>query len=265
MSRNEYSMGELSQCKEFDALKAVINFPNTQAYFDKLSEFAATWHDYLSLYNPTVVVYGEDVRTSFVSDMEDIRKVVEPLELTQVISKLDALDDMLRNNDAKGFADGLRVFYATLKIAANHIADALVLAKDTASPDSTLPSPEQPLILAVDDKPELLAAISSVLRTQYKVIAVASGNAALKAIEAHTPALFLLDIEMPGMDGYALAKKIREHDRFRRTPIVFLTSKATREHVINAVTHGGNDYLIKPVDSSLLLGKIQHQLNGAKI
>lgn len=124
---------------------------------------------------------------------------------------------------------------------------------------------ELPSIMAVDDKPELLATISNVLRNHYKVIAVTSGNAALRAIEVHTPALFLLDIEMPGMDGCELAKKIREHGQFSQTPILFLTSKATRGHVISAVANGGNDYLIKPIDSSLLLGKIQYHLSKAEL
>lgn len=262
MNKVEYNWDALIECKEFNAADAVKNFSDRQAYFDKLTEFSDTWHDYLYLYNPTVVIYSEDVRSNFLSDMEDIRKIAASLEMTLVVSKLNALDEILKSNDAKSLTDGLRMFYAALNIEANSIAEARLPTHEADSDTGTLQSHELPLILTVDDKPELLTTISSVLRSHYKVIAVTSGNAALKAIETHTPALFLLDIEMPGMNGYELAKKIREHSQFNNTPIIFFTSKATREYVLSAVAHGGNDYLVKPVDSSLLLGKIQHHLKG---
>lgn len=258
----QYNVEALMKCKEFDAMKAVGNFPDQQAYFYKLTEFSETWHNYLYLYNPTVVIYGEDVRKNFVSDMDEVRKITIPLEMTLVNSKLNNLNDVLKSNDAKGLADGLKVFYATLKIAANGIAAARIA--DSGANFVAEAANEPPLIITVDDKPELLTAIRSVLCQQYKVIAVTSGAAALKAIETYTPALFLLDIEMPVMDGYELAKNIRMNGRFEKTPIIFFTSKASREHVINAMAHGGNDYLLKPVDSNILLGKIQHHINEAR-
>lgn len=131
-------------------------------------------------------------------------------------------------------------------------------------PKEEIPAEEIPLIISVDDKPGLLTAINSALKSRYKVISVTSGMAALKAIEVHTPAIFLLDIEMPVMSGYELATKIRKNEKFKKTPIIFLTSMASREHVINAIAHGGNDYLVKPVDSNILLGKIEYYLNEAK-
>lgn len=119
---------------------------------------------------------------------------------------------------------------------------------------------EKPVIFAVDDKPELLAAIAGMLKDRFTVICVTSGKAALNAIKKHTPDLFILDIEMPLMDGYELAGLIRKHKNFERTPIIFLTGRSTRSDVITAVVNGGNDYILKPVEKELLLSKIQNFL-----
>jgi len=126
--------------------------------------------------------------------------------------------------------------------------------------DAAVQNMEKPVILAVDDKPELLTAIASILESEFKVIAVTSGRAALNVLEKRTPRLFLLDIEMPRMDGYELAKVIRRQKRFESAPIIFLTGKSTRNDVVAAIKNGGNDYLLKPVEKELLLGKIQKYL-----
>lgn len=116
------------------------------------------------------------------------------------------------------------------------------------------------VILAVDDNPQLLTTITSMLENDYRVIAATSANAAIKAMRKFTPALFLLDIEMPEVNGYELAKIIRDKKEYKKTPILFLTSKASRDYVMTAVAYGGNDYLLKPVDKAILLSKIQSNL-----
>jgi len=126
--------------------------------------------------------------------------------------------------------------------------------------DAAVQNMEKPVILAVDDKPELLTAIVSILEGEFKVIAVTSGRAALNVLEKHTPGLFLLDIEMPRMDGYELAKVIRRQKRFESAPIIFLTGKNTRDDVIAALKNGGNDYLLKSVEKELLLENIRKYL-----
>lgn len=120
----------------------------------------------------------------------------------------------------------------------------------------------KPIILAVDDKPEILTALTGILGNKYKVISMTNGNMALKAIEVHSPALFLLDIEMPIINGYDLAKQIRKNEKFKNTPILFITGMADKDHMGAAVANGGNDCILKPVDSNILLAKIeQHLIN----
>lgn len=122
--------------------------------------------------------------------------------------------------------------------------------------DSSKKITVKPIILAVDDRPELLTAITNMLRDDFTIMAVTNGSAALKIIERYKPKLFLLDISMPLMNGYQLAEVIRKNKNFKNTPIIFLTSKSTKDDVMMAIKTGGNDYLVKPVERELLLNKI---------
>ena len=82
---------------------------------------------------------------------------------------------------------------------------------------------------------------------------MANGKTALKVMEAQNPDLFILDIDMPEIDGYELAGIIRANAGHAKTPIVFLTGKSTREHVLKAIQAGANDFLVKPATREVLL------------
>jgi CheY-like chemotaxis protein len=110
-------------------------------------------------------------------------------------------------------------------------------------------------ILAVDDTAFFLSMLKTTLQdSRYKLTCVTSGKDALKYLENNKPDLFLLDIEMPGMDGYELAAKIRE--KGHKAPIVYLTGNAKRENITRAMKSGAADFIIKPINKELLLVKI---------
>jgi CheY-like chemotaxis protein/HPt (histidine-containing phosphotransfer) domain-containing protein len=110
-------------------------------------------------------------------------------------------------------------------------------------------------ILAVDDTAFFLTVLKTILQdTEYKLICVTSGNDALKFLERHNPDLLLLDIEMPGMNGYELAEKIRESGQ--KAPIVFLTGSAKKENVVKAVKAGAVDFIVKPINKKEVIAKI---------
>jgi DNA-binding response OmpR family regulator len=104
--------------------------------------------------------------------------------------------------------------------------------------------------------PEILSFVNNALKNHYQVICVPSGKAALEALNMQKPDLFILDIDMPEMDGFALAKKIRATTEHRKTPLIFLTGVATREHITNATIVGSDDFLVKPVSHEYLLTKV---------
>jgi len=114
-------------------------------------------------------------------------------------------------------------------------------------------------ILAVDDTAFFLTILKKILSdTRYILTCVSSGRDALKYLEKHQPDIFLLDIEMPGMDGYELAVKIKESGQ--KAPIIFLTGNAKKEHLAKAVKSGAVDFIIKPINKDILIAKIHKYL-----
>jgi len=116
-------------------------------------------------------------------------------------------------------------------------------------------------ILAVDDIPEILVSLKAALRWDYHVYGITTAEEALEFLQNRTPDLFILDIDMPDMDGYDLAETIRQMKNHKNTPIIFLTNIATPENVIMARQAGGNDYIIKPIDHEILLSRVKKFLS----
>lgn len=265
MNPIRYDMSVLAEFSEFDAKSAAKSLGSYQSYFDRLTHFI-DYHSYLRGYTASVIIYNEDMRAKFLAELSETQDALLSLGMAGKSLQLDYLIEAIHKKDADTLSDGMMTFCVEMDDFAERIASARLTDDDrsTAETDSAIPTQvrEKPVILAVDDKPELLTTITSVLQSKYRVIAVTNSSSALKAIEAHYPALFLLDIEMPVMNGYELAEKIRENNKFKKTPILFFTSKATREHVIGAISHGGNDYIVKPVDKDVLLKKIELHLRG---
>lgn len=111
-------------------------------------------------------------------------------------------------------------------------------------------------ILAVDDVSLTLTSLKMALKdTKYRFTGVKSGAEALQFTKLHTPDLFILDIEMPEMNGYELAEKLRNSGQ--AAPIIFLTGNAKEEYVIKAIKAGAADFIVKPVNNEQVLNKIK--------
>ena len=113
-------------------------------------------------------------------------------------------------------------------------------------------------ILVVDDRDENLLALEAVLSDPgYRIVRARSGREALKEVLDQDFALILLDVVMPGVDGYETAVLIRERPRSRQTPIIFLTANDSGvQHVFRGYTVGAVDYLVKPVSPDVLRSKV---------
>ncbi|WP_347271319.1 response regulator [Rhizorhabdus histidinilytica] len=113
-------------------------------------------------------------------------------------------------------------------------------------------------ILAVDDVEENLIALEALLKDEgVELIKARSGAQALELLLVHDVALALLDVQMPGMDGFELAELMRGTERTRRVPIIFLTAVATDEsRRFRGYEAGAVDYLLKPVNPWVLRNKV---------
>ncbi len=114
-------------------------------------------------------------------------------------------------------------------------------------------------ILVVDDKADNLYVMDTLLKDcEVEVFLAQSGNEALSLTLHHRFALILLDVQMPGMDGFETAGLIRQDEETRKIPIIFLTALSTDQpYVLQGYESGAVDYLVKPVDTAILLNKIE--------
>ena len=85
-------------------------------------------------------------------------------------------------------------------------------------------SPEKPTILVVDDTPVNLKLMTELLRGHYRIKVATGGKRALKIAFESAPDLILLDIMMPGMDGFEVCRKLKEFDETRKIPVIFVTA-----------------------------------------
>jgi PAS domain S-box-containing protein len=117
---------------------------------------------------------------------------------------------------------------------------------------------DQVEILLVDDRPENLHAVEAMLaRPDYHIVTAASGEEALAAVLRHDFALILLDVAMPGLNGFETARLIRQRKKARGVPIIFITAVMRDEdHYFQGYESGGVDYLTKPIDNHTLRAKV---------
>jgi DNA-binding response OmpR family regulator len=123
-------------------------------------------------------------------------------------------------------------------------------------------APQKPLILVVDDDPALVRLVSLNLNLDgYQVVTAPDGKTAIELIQSEKPALVLLDIMMPGMDGFQTCGRIRD---FSEIPIIMLTAKGGVEDVVHGLDIGADDYVTKPFSITELLVRVKAVLQRAK-
>ena len=125
------------------------------------------------------------------------------------------------------------------------------------SPDLNL----RATILVVDDTPDNLTLMSSLLKDTYKVKVANGGEKALRIAQVdHPPDLILLDIMMPGMDGYQVLEQLKNDQRTRDVPVIFLTAKSDTEDERRGLELGAVDYITKPISPPIVLARVKTQL-----
>ncbi|HVO02881.1 MAG TPA: two-component system response regulator [Candidatus Cybelea sp.] len=118
-----------------------------------------------------------------------------------------------------------------------------------------------PTILVVDDQPSNLSLITGLLKGHYRVKVSRSGEKALDIANSDLPPdLVLLDIMMPGMDGYEVCRRLKAERRTRHVPVVFLTAKSKSEDEQLGLEVGAVDYITKPISPPILLARVKNHL-----
>ena len=117
------------------------------------------------------------------------------------------------------------------------------------------------VILLVDDQPINLKVLASVLSEDYSLSIANNGMNALKMLEKGLPDLILLDIMMPEIDGYEVCKRIKENEKTKDIPIIFLTAKTDIQDIIKGFDYGAADYMTKPFNPTEVKVRVVNQLN----
>lgn len=120
----------------------------------------------------------------------------------------------------------------------------------------------RPIVLVVDDTPDNLSLMSSLLKPTYQVKLANNGIKALQLAQADTPPdLILLDIMMPEMDGYEVCRELKSNARTRDIPVIFLTAKVEVEDERLGLALGAVDYITKPVSPPIVLARVETHLS----
>jgi two-component system, sensor histidine kinase and response regulator len=121
--------------------------------------------------------------------------------------------------------------------------------------------PEKALILIVDDNPANRKMLDILLKKDgYETQTLEDGNNILEVVNTIKPQLILLDIMMPGMDGYQVCEELKESKKTRDIPVIFLTAKSESEALVKGFQVGASDYVTKPFKPVELLARVKTHL-----
>ncbi len=138
------------------------------------------------------------------------------------------------------------------------------LAASGAAPTTGPASARKPRVLWADDNQDMREYVRRLLNSDYEVIAVPDGQAALEAALADPPDLVLSDVMMPRLDGFGLLKALRANERTRRLPVILLSARAGGGSALEGLDTGADDYLVKPFSSRELLARVRTHMDLAR-
>jgi CheY-like chemotaxis protein len=117
---------------------------------------------------------------------------------------------------------------------------------------------EKKKILLVDDDPDILRLVEVVLkRSGFNVVTAKNGPDALSYLQTDMPSMILLDVAMPGMNGFEVLSQLRALENLRAVPVMMLTARSQKEEIIKAIQMGAQNYMVKPFDSKELIARIK--------
>ncbi|MCY7324295.1 MAG: two-component system response regulator [Phormidesmis sp. CAN_BIN36] len=125
---------------------------------------------------------------------------------------------------------------------------------------------ERPRVLVVDDhSSSRMTAVALLTFEGYDVLEAESGAAALAQVLDTSPDLILLDVMMPGMDGYEVCRRLKSDERTRLTPVVFITALDDRRARLRGIEAGGDDFLTKPFDQLELSARVKSLIHQKRL
>jgi YesN/AraC family two-component response regulator len=138
------------------------------------------------------------------------------------------------------------------------------IPEETPSPQPEQVSGDQPVLLILEDHPEVRLYIAGLFRDQYTVMEAASAAEAWEKAVQTLPNLIISDIMMPGEDGFSFCRRLKSDMRTAHIPLIFLTAKTEQADKQQAASCGAHDLVVKPFDEKVLKHKVQNLLDMLK-
>jgi len=125
---------------------------------------------------------------------------------------------------------------------------------------------DEPTILVVDDHPaSRMTAVALLSVEGYRVLEADSGPAALQSVHVGNPDLILLDVMMPGMDGFEVCRRLKQDEHTRLMPVIFITALNDRRARLRGIEAGGDDFLTKPFDQLELSARVKSLVHQRRL
>jgi CheY-like chemotaxis protein len=235
-----------------------------EKYFEMLAEFT----DITGCFG-----FLEEIR-QINEDTRDWRTIEATISLLNQLKSNKYLPDLYAISNARGKGDArLAAFHAkTMMDDFNGFYLQIMSAKTDAlpygAPDEQASlkklikfldddeAGRKMMVLAVDDSPAILTAVETVLNKTYNVFKLPRPEMLESVLTQVRPDLFLLDYRMPGLSGFELIPVIRSFAEHKDTPVIFLTSEGTMDHVSAAMALGACDFIVKPFQADMLCQKV---------
>ena len=126
--------------------------------------------------------------------------------------------------------------------------------------------PHPATILVVDDRPANIQLLFEALKdTGYRTLAAVSGESAVRQAELGRPDLILMDVLMPGIDGFEACRRLKSNPATRHIPVIFMTALHETDAKIKGFEAGGVDYLTKPLQHAEVLARIEAQMSRHRL
>ncbi|WP_045836509.1 ATP-binding protein [Hyphomicrobium sp. 99] len=216
----------------------------------------------LALVRELITRHGGDVTatsdsghgTTFILRFPHALQITQ-FDMSNSEEKPDGLaDDPLRTFDRKASARAIMV--------SDNATSGIGNLSDPNEQDGRI---ELPLLLVVDDEPDMRRYLVSMLRENYRIIEAPDGITALEKAKEQKPDLILLDVMLPGVTGLEVCRSLKERAETRAIKIIILTARADEEAKITALKHGADDFVIKPFSGVEVRSRIANLIRASQL
>jgi len=201
---------------------------------------------------------------AFVCTLDDLSRAIAMRELAQVSGPIVVLtEDAAAAIEAGADDAGGTAEEVAQRVSARLRAPKLSRVEEGTAADPATGKRQKPLILVVEDDEDARIVLTELLRPRYDVDAVGDGETALKRAAELNPDLVLLDLFLPGMDGFGALTGLRRNSKTADTPVIFLSAQGDAETKSQGLSLGAADYLAKPFSEQKLMARVDRTLKLA--